>query len=157
MASRPNALVRSRGVPDTILVAEDAPEVRLLMTESLVRQGHVVLGAVNGVEALAVAAALPRLDLLVTDLSMPGLDGFTLAVRLRVARPLLPVLFVSGAPDGILPERLPQRTSFLPKPFGVAAFVSAAQRAIAAGRTGLDDHAESAAAAETAPSPWRGV
>ena len=106
----------------TILVVEDQAAVRSLVCEILVERGYAVLHASNGVEALAVARAHPgRLDLLITDVVMPQLQGPELAARLRGDWPDLKVLYMSGysaqteliAPDDASAE-------FLPKPFGVA-------------------------------------
>lgn len=130
MVSLPNSVDDARLPPDTILVAEDAPDVRRMMTDLLARVGYDVRGAVNGLEALAVAASLSRLDLLVTDVSMPGMDGVTLAEHLRSTKPLLRVLFVSGGPQGLLPVELPPRSWFLAKPFGVSAFLWSVGRAL---------------------------
>lgn len=138
MVSRLTSLHPAHTVTATILVAEDAPDVRRMMTHVLARAGYDVLGAINGVEAIAVADTLPRLDLLVTDLSMPGLDGVALAARLRGSRPALRVLFISGAPQGILPVELPPRSWFLPKPFGLGAFLTEVRRAIDDGRCAGD-------------------
>ena len=110
----------------TILVVEDQAAVRSLVCEILVERGYAVLHASNGVEALQVAEAHPggRLDLLITDVVMPQLQGPELAARLRADWPDLKVLYMSGysaqtelvAPDDASAE-------FLPKPFGVADLV----------------------------------
>lgn len=117
-------------VVEAILVADDAPAMRDFMATSLLRRGYEVRVARNGQDAIAVAAAMPSIDLLVSDLSMPQVDGVTLAKRLRETRHQLPVLFVSGDPTGILPVELPAYTSFLPKPFSLDAFLAAVKRAI---------------------------
>ena len=109
----------------TILVVEDQAAVRSLVCEILVERGYAVLHASNGVEALHVARAHPgRLDLLITDVVMPQLQGPELAARLRGDWPDLRVLYMSGysaqteliAPDDASAD-------FLPKPFGVADLV----------------------------------
>lgn len=117
-------------VVETVLVADDAPALRDLMATSLLRRGYEVRVARNGHDALAIAAGMSSIDLLVSDLSMPQVDGVTLARRLRETRHQLPVLFVSGDPAGILPAELPANTSFLHKPFSVDAFLAAVKRAI---------------------------
>jgi CheY-like chemotaxis protein len=87
--------------PPRILVVDDEPLVRDLVREVLVREGYAVLHAHTAEEALALVRAhehdrVP--DLLVTDLTMPGMDGVTLARTLRTAYPTLVALLMSGGP-----------------------------------------------------------
>jgi PAS domain S-box-containing protein len=98
----------------TVLLAEDDPAVRELITAVLTARGHRVVSAADGAAALAAAAGSnPPPDLLVTDVDMPRLAGPALAAALRDQWADLPVLFVSGArpATGSLPGR------FLSKPF----------------------------------------
>jgi len=86
-----------RGGTETVLLVEDEPEVRSLAARALERRGYAVLTAADGEGALQLAAiGLERVDLLVTDIAMPGMDGRALARKLRALRPELPVLFISG-------------------------------------------------------------
>jgi CheY-like chemotaxis protein len=103
----------------TILLVEDEPKVRTVAERMLASAGHRVLVAEDASEALALAAQHAEpIDLLVTDVVMPGLDGPALAERLCALRPGLRTLFVSGysrehgVPSG--PEGM---CAFLPKPF----------------------------------------
>ena len=110
--------------PDhTILLVEDDPQIRDLMRRTLDAQGYRVLEASDGQAALSLAADYRgSIDLLVTDVVMPGMDGFTLAVRLVERRPETRVLLISGyvgqsvVRDGLTRERYP----FLLKPFSQA-------------------------------------
>lgn len=109
---------RPGGVGEVLLVEDDAAvrrEVRKIL-ESL---GHTVHACSNAEEALALAWGGADLDLLVTDVVMPGMDGPTLARHVREARPGLPVLFISGyAPKRAFPEGVPPAGAhFLFKPF----------------------------------------
>jgi signal transduction histidine kinase/ActR/RegA family two-component response regulator len=80
-----------------VLVAEDQPEVRLLIKRVLERAGYTVLLAANGNEALHLAQSAPDSALvLVTDYDMPGLRGDELALALRAQWPALPVVLMSG-------------------------------------------------------------
>lgn len=80
----------------TILLVEDDELVRP-MTAGLLRDfGYTVIEAASAEAAAALVHTLKRLDLVVTDVAMPGADGPTLAARLRAERPALPVLFVTG-------------------------------------------------------------
>lgn len=82
-------------------------------------RGFEVLMASDGPSALAVSRSAKRLDLLVTDVCLPGEDGRLLAMDIRETRPGLPVLFISGLTNGAAAEGLaPGETwAFLAKPF----------------------------------------
>ena len=97
VASAPPAEEAPRGGSETILVVEDQDELRSLICEVLEDAGHTVLAAANGLEALARAESHGgAVDLLLTDVVMPGMNGRELAERLTALRPGLRVLFVSG-------------------------------------------------------------
>ena len=113
-------VARGRG---TVLVAEDEEGVRDVVRRVLERGGYRVLTAADGAEALEVLEAARQadepLDLLLTDVVMPGMNGLDLADRISEAHPGLPVLFMSGYNES---EALRKRTSedpevFLAKPF----------------------------------------
>ena len=104
----------------TILLAEDQPAVRHLATRVLSRLGFTVLEASSGEEAVELGAAHPGpLDLLLTDLVMGGISGRVTAERLRVQRPGLRVLFMSGYSEEIakLGDFDGGRSTLLSKPF----------------------------------------
>lgn len=82
-----------------ILLAEDEALVAFLIEDVLKDAGHEILVAANGREALEVAGG-DRVDLLVTDLRMPEMDGFELISALRSKRPGLPVVVMTGFPGG---------------------------------------------------------
>ena len=104
------------GGKETILLAEDEEAVRRLTKRILVQAGYSVIDAPSGPEALAAAAAHKGpIDLLVTDLVMPGMSGRELAHRLTGERRGLRVVYVSGYFGENVPGTLPM--SFLPKPF----------------------------------------
>lgn len=105
---------------ETILVAEDEPQVRLATTRMLSDQGYRVLAGENGEDALARARSHDGpIDLLVTDVVMPRMGGVELADRLRQERPGLRVLFVSGYVDRDRDEPEPSRVpgEFMQKPY----------------------------------------
>jgi len=83
---------------ETILLVDDEPQVVSLVREMLLREGYKVLGACGGAEALELVKsnADTRVDLLLTDIVMPGLNGRELAERLKEMRPGLKVLYMSG-------------------------------------------------------------
>jgi two-component system, cell cycle sensor histidine kinase and response regulator CckA len=102
-----------------VLVVEDAHEVRALTCAILETDGHHVLSAEDGPEALEKAAAFAgSIDVLVTDVVMPGLDGRQLALELLDRRPALRVVYVSGHTqhEAELRARSGPRSVFLAKP-----------------------------------------
>jgi len=105
---------------ELVLVVEDEDELRRLAVRELEERGYLVLAAANGVEALAVARSLERpVDLLVTDVVMPEMNGVELAESLVDLWPGLSVLFMSGHLDDGAMERHPldPDADLLPKPF----------------------------------------
>lgn len=80
-----------------ILIVDDEPEDRQRMTETLEKQGYLVLEAANSTQALTAAEAhRGKIDALVTDISLPGMNGCELAKQLLKRNPDLRILFVSG-------------------------------------------------------------
>ena len=107
---------------ETILVAEDEPAVRALVRNTLERQGYRVLEARDGGEALAMAHEYSgRIDLLLTDVAMPVMDGRELASRLRHSFTGLRVIYMSGYVDDVLRPMEPRNGPFFQKPFTATA------------------------------------
>jgi PAS domain S-box-containing protein len=114
---QPVAAPQSAGT-GLVLVVEDEPMVREIVTANLRGAGYQVLEASNGEEALEVAGArVGELDLVVTDRIMPRMGGDVLAERLRRLRPDLPVLLMSGYAESPTPEGLGAPVDLLAKPF----------------------------------------
>ena len=101
-----------------VLVVEDEDVIRGLVDQVLRGEGYDVLLAADGDEAIALAGS-NRVDVLLTDLTMPGIGGHELADRLRAGAPALKVLFMSGFAEGndFSTSALPPATAFLEKPF----------------------------------------
>ena len=89
-----------------ILVVEDEAIVRLLVAETLRTCGHSVLEAGDGQAALDVIQECLDLDLLVSDIRLPKIDGFSVARRARQLRPGLQLLFLTGYVRAELPSEL---------------------------------------------------
>lgn len=106
--------------PVQVLIVDDDPDARGAMQHALERQGYSVVIAVNGTDALRLLESTHvPVDLLVTDVQMPGLLGDALVLQVRQSWPELPVLFVSGdSRFGTLPDIIGGRCRFLLKPFG---------------------------------------
>jgi CheY-like chemotaxis protein len=106
---------------ETILVAEDEPLVRVLITTILEDQGYTVLSATNGSEALRISEkqASNPIDLLLCDVVMPQMSGEELANQLMVSRPNIKVLLTSGYVENIesVPKTLGKGAAFMEKPF----------------------------------------
>jgi PAS domain S-box-containing protein len=105
---------------ETVLVVEDEPALLRLATRALETLGYRVLAASTPEMAIALAAGhRGPLDLLLTDVVLPGMNGRSLAERLTAAIPTLKCLFVSGYPDGAmgLGGVLDAHVHFLQKPF----------------------------------------
>ena len=105
---------------ETVLVVEDADALRKLSVTLIKQYGYQVLSAANGVEALELVQEDERhIDLLLTDVIMPGLGGHALAQRLVPLRPGLKVLYMSGHTDSSIGQHgvLEEGISLLHKPF----------------------------------------
>jgi len=125
-SSGPEPLAPPEGT--VALVVEDDEPVRAMATRALTEAGYRVLGAENGCAALALARRHgERLDLVVTDVGMPDMDGYELARCLHDERPGLPVVFMSGYGDRDHRERSRPGSvrPFLQKPFSPDALVRA--------------------------------
>lgn len=88
----------------TVLVVDDEPTLVALVRTMLWRAGFTVLEATGPEEALRIASRTPQVDVLLTDVLMPGMNGYELAAQLRSARPEIKVLFMSGYRDRAILE-----------------------------------------------------
>lgn len=101
----------------TILVVEDDAIVRMLIVDVLEELAFSVLEAADAEEALAVVNDLDQaIDLMMTDVGLPDMDGKQLATRVRGLRPALPILFASGYAENI---DVPAGMQVIGKPFSI--------------------------------------
>jgi two-component system, cell cycle sensor histidine kinase and response regulator CckA len=117
----PSAPERPVGGSEALLVAEDDPTLRQVVTRTLEAQGYTVLQAGSGEEALRLAEAHAgsSIRLVITDMAMPGMTGGMLAERLKASDPRLKVLLTSGQALSEIADdcRRAGEFAFLPKPF----------------------------------------
>jgi two-component system, cell cycle sensor histidine kinase and response regulator CckA len=118
----------------TILLAEDESAIRSIMRKVLARNGYQLIEAASGEEALeCLATHAGSVDLLISDVVMPGLNGPELAARLRTRFPALRVLYLSGYTDLTMLDRelARGRVAFLPKPFTPSALTEKVRQVLA--------------------------
>ena len=116
-----------------VLLVEDDRSVRLVLNRALLKAGFKVAEAVDALAALPIIEDPERvIDVLVTDVMMPGMDGTELVRRARLCRPDLPVVLMSGYAEPPQRERASDPgTAFLAKPFAAAALLAAVDQALA--------------------------
>jgi two-component system cell cycle sensor histidine kinase/response regulator CckA len=123
--ARPRADLTGQG---TILLVEDEEGLRSLNARGLRSRGYSVIEASNGIEALeALEEKNGAVDLVVSDVVMPEMDGPTLLKTMRGRNPGLKIIFVSGYAEDAFEKSLPenQQFAFLPKPFTLSQLVAA--------------------------------
>jgi PAS domain S-box-containing protein len=112
-----------QGHGETVLVVDDEPVVRMLIRDVLIENGYVALEAADGPAALRLLESNVRIDLLITDVGLPGgMNGRQVADAARVFRPALKVLFITGYAENALVGNghLAPGMEVLTKPFVVA-------------------------------------
>jgi two-component system, cell cycle sensor histidine kinase and response regulator CckA len=109
------------GIDATILIADDESALRQALVEVLRSNGYKVLEAETSIEALEMARQhRGPLDILLTDIVMPGLRGPELARRVARAHPEVQIVYMSGYAEGLPEAQLPENSTFLQKPFRFA-------------------------------------
>jgi PAS domain S-box-containing protein len=114
------------GRAETVLVVEDEALVRMLVVQTLEEAGYRVIESCDGPEALAKLEDMDRLDLLVTDVGLPGMNGRQLAELVRQQRPGAPVLFMTGYAHNaaVGGEDLEPGMTLIDKPFAIDALAA---------------------------------
>ena len=103
-----------------VLVVEDEPMLLLVVAETLRDAGYEVWEAVNAHDALAILDAQPEIVLLLTDIKMPGMDGYQLAEASLARKPELKVMLMTGYSQTPLPKKMADMgIGVLQKPFDI--------------------------------------
>jgi two-component system cell cycle sensor histidine kinase/response regulator CckA len=130
MARAGSADLTGQGI---ILLVEDEEGLRALNARGLASRGYTVLEAGNGVEALEVLDKHGHVDLVVSDVVMPEMDGPTLLTELRRRDPAVKIIFVSGYAEEAFAKNLPsqEQYAFLAKPFTLKQLVAEVKKTMA--------------------------
>jgi len=114
-----------------ILLVEDEDLIRRLLSEAMEDDGFDVLQVATGDDALRYLLPNTNVDLLMTDLQLPGtLDGLDLAAAVRRHHPELPIIFTTGQPDRMGAWTTGAADLFIPKPYRPSQVCAAARRLI---------------------------
>lgn len=115
----------------TILLVDDDPSVRGLTKKMLEHLGYTVLAAANGQEALDLLPSA-NVDLLMTDIIMPGMHGRDLAARVTALSPATKVIFLSGYTDETITPHgvLPAGVNYIEKPFSAPTLAQTVKRVL---------------------------
>lgn len=120
ISSNAEAPAATAGAAEVLLIVEDQDDVRKFAVEVLQARGYAVLSAADGESALALVESHPEpIQLLVTDVVLPGMNGRQLALRLKAVRPGMLVLYTSGYTRDVIAEHcvLEPDTVYIPKPY----------------------------------------
>ena len=125
---QPHPLAAGRAVNadgKTVLVVEDEPSVRNLVIDVLHERGYATLEAADGQTGLQILQGQSKVDLLISDVGLPGLNGRQLADAARAQRPDLPILFMTGYAENaaIAGGFLEPGMEMITKPFAVDVFI----------------------------------
>ena len=121
-AGKPDAgLVAPQGEGQRVLVVEDDPSVRLLIRDVLEEVGYTAIEASDGSSAVPILTSGMAIDLMISDVGLPGMNGRQLAETARAHRPCLPILFVTGYAENaaIRSDFLGTNMSMITKPFSL--------------------------------------
>jgi PAS domain S-box-containing protein len=132
----PSALPEAQG--ETVLVVEDEPVVRGLILEVVAELGYAALEARDGPSGLEMLQSQHQIDLLITDVGLPGLNGRQIADAARVIRPGLKVIFMTGYAENAVSAQgfLEPGMALITKPFAVDALAAKIRTIIESGRPG---------------------
>jgi len=120
------------GQAERILLVDDTDSVRMMVGEMLAEAGYQVISAAEARQALRLLRSEPDVDLLLSDVGLPGMNGRELADAAREINPQLPVLFITGYTEraAVRGEFLGERMALLPKPFSLHELLRAVREAL---------------------------
>jgi len=114
----------------TVLVVENDAMINMAAVDAIVDQGYLALSAASADEALIVLAAHPEIEVLFTDIKMPGsIDGLVLASATHRDHPLIDIVIASGSLRPTADE-MPAGAAFLPKPYSAKQVADALHKVI---------------------------
>jgi DNA-binding NtrC family response regulator len=117
--------------PFTVLLAEDEPMLRRVVHETLRRAGFIVIDAADGTAGLEILQSDSSIDVLLTDIKMPGLNGYQLAEAGLFLRPLMRVMLMTGYADEAIPDAIREASiPILRKPFNFDSLASTIRQVI---------------------------
>ena len=121
---------RVKGKPSralNVLIVDDEAQVCQFVERVVLRAGHATMTAGSGAEAFSAAASVDSIDLLITDMMMPQMNGDELARRMLVLRPKLKVLYLTGFSEQLFKDKVAlwQDEAFLEKPCTVRGLMEA--------------------------------
>ncbi len=137
--SEPSAPPRGDG--ERVLVVEDDPAVRMLVREVLEELHYDAIEIADPIAAIPLLASDTRIDLMISDVGMPGMNGRELADVARVHRPQLPILFITGYAEHarLRSDFLCANMSMITKPFSLGGLATKISELIAPTNSGWDD------------------
>jgi CheY-like chemotaxis protein len=135
--AQPNIAVAERArAGETVLVVDDDPNIRMLLAEVLEELGYNVIEAEDAAQGLAVLQSGSAIDLLITDVGLPGgMNGRQMAEAARDARPGLKILFITGYAEKSAADDAQPGTYTMAKPFALDALANRIKTIIASGST----------------------
>jgi two-component system cell cycle sensor histidine kinase/response regulator CckA len=135
----PGSDARDGAVQAHVLLVEDQPNVRAAIARSLRNAGVSVTDVRDAEAALRVLEGTARIDVVITDMVMPGMSGAELAATLEVVRPTLPVIMMSGYSEELASRQwaLPANTRFVEKPVNAKRLVQLMNDLLAAAPASL--------------------
>lgn len=132
-----NEMIPFAEAGETVLVVDDEPTVRLLVTDVLADLGYTSIEAADSAGGLRVLESDAQIDLLITDVGLPGMNGRQMVDLAKVRRPDLKVLFITGFAENALLNngQLEPGMSVLTKPFAVNTLAARIRELIARAAT----------------------
>jgi DNA-binding NtrC family response regulator len=116
-----SASLQNAAAPLVLLLVEDEPMLRQVVALTLKVEGFVVVEAEDGTAGLEILRSDKAIDVLLTDVRMPGLNGYQLAVSALTMRPRMPVILMTGYADDEMPDAIREaEIPIIRKPFNFA-------------------------------------